>query len=87
MCMQDESTTIKHEMAFCLGPEGDCAVTLFIYPDSEETEIVVRKSYLQRFKLREHKKAMKLFEELNGAGKIIDLDLLADIVKHRKAIK
>lgn len=80
---KEESTTIRHEIASCDGSSGNSAVTLFAYPDSDETEIVVRCSYIERFNLRDYKKAMRLFDELNGSGRVVDLPLLADIVTHR----
>lgn len=79
-------TTIKHEIASCTGGDENASVTLFAYTDSGETQIVVRKTYLRRFNLQEYAKAMKLYEELNGAGKIVTLESIADVVTHRKSI-
>lgn len=77
---------IKHEISACYSGDGNSSVTLFAYPENGETEIVVMKSYLKRFNLREYTKAMKLFNELNSSGTIVDLQSIADVVTHRKSI-
>lgn len=78
-----EEVTIKHEITACVGADENSSVMLFAYPESGETQIVVRKSYSQRFKLHEYSEAMKLFDEINGAGRVVDLELIADIVTCR----
>lgn len=81
--MSLEEITIKHEISSCHGGDEESQIIFFAYPESGETQIVVRKTYSQRFNLQEYSEAMKLFNEINGSGKIVDLELISDIVTHR----